>query len=469
MASPARRSADGAAEFVDKLNKEYNLGIHIVPLSLSPRKRKEALTTEDEHVAERIHSLVRRLGFRPNALPEIDEQFNQEARRVCSRWVRKPRATPNVIPVTDASPRASTAEERRQLRECLLEILLDHSPNSGSRRLEDRKEPSGERLLTSSLYVPSPNTSPSKRARSALDKVPVATSSGPRNESPIPANPSFKFNGGLAVAHPPSHHSLSGAPTTNHSVDSQAIAHRPLQQTFSGPAVPAHFAGLHESASFSPRRGAPAAASHSCDLDGQGIRGQVPANTSMMTRHSAVFSFPPPDDNDGSQSTVPNDDCEEYNEAHFAVYVPSDGPETPTRSRDSQAAAAGDSDSSLGFFTPSEEAAMIALDSTISKQRRVRAASALMQDEVPDDTEFPQATSRRLFQNVARENEEAEVTIRQRANNPPVSSTAATWSTTCNVEVNERRPIIGDRPVADEPLFSTPLSLEDRLRNSWRE
>ena len=245
MESPPRQPANGAAEFVDKLNREYNLEIHVAPLFLSPRKRKEALTTEEEHVAERIHSLVRRLGFQfPDALPEIDEQFEREARRVSSRWVHKTRAAPNLIPVTDALPRASTAEERRQLRECLLEILLDHSPSPGGRRLEFRKRPSDERLLAPGLYVPSPNTSPPKRARSALDKVPVATSSGPRNGTPIPANRSFRLNGGPAAAHPPPHHSFSGASTANHSIGSQVIAHRPICQTSSEPTAPTHFAAL---------------------------------------------------------------------------------------------------------------------------------------------------------------------------------------------------------------------------------
>ena len=188
----------------------------------------------------------------------------------------------------------------------------------------------------------------------------------------------------------------------------------------------------------------------------------------MTTRHSTIFSFPPPDDSDGSQSTIPNDDREEYYEARFAVDVLSDEPGTPTRTGGFQAAAAGGSDSSLDF-TFSEEAAMIALDSATSNQGRLRATSALIQDEISDDIEFAEATPRRLFQNVARENGEAKITTRQRANSPSVSSTAATWSTTCDADVDERRPILGGRHVADEPLFSTPLSLEDRLRNSWRK
>lgn len=470
MESPARQPANGAAEFVDKLNREYNLGIHIAPLGLSPRKRKEAITTEDELVAERIHGLVRRLGFQPpDVLLGVDEQFNRGARRVCSRWVRKPRAALNLVPVTDAPPRASTAEERRQLRECLLEILLDHSPKPGTRPLGYRKRPSDERLLAPEVYTSFPNTSPPKRARSAIDKVPVATSPEPRNGNPVPANRSFNLNGGPAAAHPPPHRSFSGAPTADHPVGFQAIAHRPLRQTSSEPMAPTRSASLHESARSS-RRGAPSAASHSSGLNGQATRDQVSANTSITTRHSAIFSFPPPDDSDGSQSTIPNDDREEYNDAHVEFDMAFDKPTTPTGLGGFQAAAVGGSDSSLDLITSSEEADLIALDSTTPNQGRVGAASApRMQTGLYDGDEFSEATPRRLFQDVARVNGDAKSTIRQRVRNLSVSSTAATWSTTCDADVDDRRPILGG-PVADEPpLFSTPLSLEDRLRNSWRE
>ena len=472
----ASQPANRAAKFVDKLNREYNLEVYVAPLWLSPTKRREALTTEEEHVAERINSLVRRLACQgPDVLPGIDEQFNQEARRVCSRWVQKPRAAPNLITVPNAPPKASTTEERRQLRECLLGILLDHLPNPRARRLGCHKRPSDELPLAPDVYIASPNTSPPKRARSALDKVPVVTSSGPRNGTPIPANRSFGFNDGPAPARPPPHHSLNGAPTANHPISPQAITHRPLRQSFSEPTAPTHTAGLHEPARFSPRQGAPAAASRTFGLDGQSIQNQVSANTSITTRHSALFSFPPPDDSDGSQTTIPDDDREEYNDAHFAVDVAFDRPATPARLSGVQAAAAGDSDSSLIFttppFTPDEETAMIALDSAISNRGRVGATSALqMQDEIPDDIEFSEATPRRLFDNVGRENGEAKIAIPQRVYNPSVSSTAPTWSTTYDADVDDRLPILGGPPVLDEPpLFSTPLSLEDRLRNSWRE
>lgn len=461
MESPARQPANGAAEFVDKLNREYNLGVHVAPLGLSPRKRREAITTEEELVAERIHGLVRRLGFQPpDVLLGVDEQFNRESRRVCSRWVRKPRAAAYLVPVTDAPPRASTAEERCQLRECLLEILLDHSQIPGTPRLGHRKRSSDERLLAPDVYTSFPDTSPPKRARSALDKVPVATSPGPRNGHPNPANRSSKLNGG-----PSSTHSFSGAPTAD-----QAIAHRPLRQTSSEPIAPTRSVGLHESAGSS-RRGAPSAESHSSGLNSQGIRDQTSANTSRTTRHSAIFSFPPPDDNDGSQSTIPNDDREEYKDAHVELETAFDKPATSARLDGFQAAPAADSDSSLDFITSSKEAGMMALDSTTPNQGRVGAASApRMQDELCDDGEFSEATPRRLFQDVARVNGDAKVTKQQRVRNLSVSSTAATWSTTCDADVDDRRPILGGPPVTDEPpLFSTPLSLGDRLRNSWRE
>lgn len=461
-----------ATEFVDKLNRGFNLDLRVPDLTWSPKKRRAAQTTAEDALAEHIHSLIRQLALpRPGDLLEIERRFEQEARAICSNWVSKPRAVPDLLPVTPALPKASNVVERAQLRDCLLEIILpfhrDHQNRQQAERSRNRKRLSDEILRESDGGPATPRRSPSKRARSALDQVPVRATSpplnGPTERSVIPANRSFGPRSNPAANHPPPYHSFSGPP----------------------PAAPQPF-GPHQLAN------PPSSSVVGESATDRGIINQESANTSITTHHDPIFSFPAPYDSDSSQATVPNDDREEYKDAALAVDVAFYRPETRTRPTRVESAAARNNGDALGSssppFTSSEEVGLMALDATTPDGCGAEVAGAPgTWSEAFEDLDLPDVPPVGLDQN-AMAGAGAKFAIRQR---DPISSAAsvpATDYTDWSADVDHQLPVYGGLPVSDEPhvrLQPLPLenhrqplslegrhqppSLEDRLRNSWRE
>lgn len=455
----ASQPANRATEFVDKLNLGYNLDLRVPDLGLSPRKRKEAQTTAEDALAERIHALIRQLASQsPEILSEIELRFKQEARAICSNWVPKPRAVPDLLPVTSALPWAYNAVERGKLRECLLEILLPYHRDLRNRQA--RKSRSCKRLSDEIPQGPdggpaTPRRSPSKRARSALDQVPVrATSplSGPNGGLVIPANRSFGFRDSLAANHPPRYHSFSGQP----------------------PAAAQPF-GPHQSANL-PSLGAHTTETDSFGPRGRGITNQDSANTSITTHHSALFSFPPPDGSDSSQETVPNDDREEYKDAALPVDMAFYRPETPTRPTRVESAAALRNGVALGSssspsFTSSEEVAMMELDATTPNGcgAEIAGAAGIWNEEAYEDLDLPGIIPHGLDKNTM-SGFGAKFAIRQRDPISSAPSIPATENTDWSADRDHRLPVHGRLPVPDElSVRQEPLPLEKRLRDSFRE
>ncbi|SPN98958.1 related to qde-1 RNA-dependent RNA polymerase (RdRP) [Cephalotrichum gorgonifer] len=413
--------ANSAAEFVDKLNEVYNLGLYVPDLSLSPVKRKAALITEEEKLAELIHLRIRHVSSRcPWELTGIELKFRDAAKSLCSHWISKPRAASNHLLTTDSPPRASTQEQRRQLRECLLELLPYGPALSFTHHKEDaqgpgyhkrpsditRFEPAADRAMRDS---PS-----SKKAKSALDRVPVRTVTSPSPEpderTSIQANRSFQFNNRLMATHPPPNHSFSGAPM-----------------------VAVHSSGLQEQRTWN----------------------QESANTSVTTRlGEAIFSFPPPPGSVSSQETVPNDDREEYKNANLPVDTGFDRPRTPTASGRAEPAVLRGTGASwhsqMAEITSSEEALMMNLSPTTGGQWYVK-TDGYIQGEPSDDLQLDDAPPRNLFGGISHGPSESAVPVRQRNLNSSDWPTPGTSTAASLADLDDR----------------LPISLANRLRNSW--
>lgn len=446
--------------FVDKLNLGYNLDLRVPDLRLSPKKRKEAQKTDDDVRAERIHSLIRQLASQcPDILSRIELQFNQEARAIRSNWVRKPRAAVDILPVTDALPRASNVVERRELQECLLHMLKAHHAVRG-KGTSVRNRPTGQPLclkrqsdekLLEPSGCPTPlNGAPNRRPRAALDRGSFRTTShsldGQDERVAMPGNRSFEFRDNLAAAHPPRNHSFSGLPPP------VPRAHGPRPSAH--PPSPPSF------------RGAPGTRMHSF---GHRIVDPESANTSITTRQSDIFSCPPPYDSDSSQSTVPNDDREEYKDIDMPVDMAFYRPQTPVRPGDIESMAHLNDDATSGFtlppFTSSEAHAMIALDPTTTE-----VDGSGFPGERSEDSELPDVPLTSHDQNAKSAYAEATMVIRQHGPNSSAPPIPATESTYLSADLDDRLPTHGGLPIPDKPpICHQPLTLEDRLSSSWRE
>lgn len=192
-------TSDPAADhpFVETLNVTFGLEIKASDPRLSPEKQQAALRlrSEGEKRAAKIYSLIRYLGYQtPDPLSAIETQFRGAAKVICSQWVSKPRAVPGLLPSSNAIPRATTPDQRKELELCLLN-LLQQARQPTARRLftrtpkdvpiagtaqpalasrpgdsrQFRKRHSDEAEIVRARDGPSV----SKRAKSALDQVPV--------------------------------------------------------------------------------------------------------------------------------------------------------------------------------------------------------------------------------------------------------------------------------------------------------
>ncbi len=110
---------------VNALNFEWGLGLNLSdsPDQNSPKKREETgiTKTQEFRCLFRIRFICRKTSI--NASREI---FQTQATRLYNGWVHKPRAERGVIPdATRHNPRRVTESERKQLLDCLFDILND--------------------------------------------------------------------------------------------------------------------------------------------------------------------------------------------------------------------------------------------------------------------------------------------------------------------------------------------------------
>ncbi|KAI0146045.1 RNA dependent RNA polymerase-domain-containing protein [Hypoxylon sp. NC0597] len=112
-----------------EFSNTYNLNLRRSPADLSPEKKRTLPYYSDLQYYESLkvqyfrgkHTLIQNL-------------FEQGAKEIHSKWVKKPRAERNVVPFPTQLPRATTEPERCQLLELLGSILEDvSSPNVSSR------------------------------------------------------------------------------------------------------------------------------------------------------------------------------------------------------------------------------------------------------------------------------------------------------------------------------------------------
>ena len=450
--------ANRAAEFVNKLNRKYNLNLRVIDLSLSPSKRREALKTEEDELAEDIHSQIRWLASqRPDALEKIEREFDKGARVLCGNWVTKPRAASGLLPVTPAAPRASNAVERRQLWKCLLNIVepyrYDHGkqPRAQNRQAQQPKHQKGlpDESLRDHYNRPiPPDVSPSKKAKPALDRVPsvwgTSNQANRRNETTaIPLNRSFGFRNNLAAAKPPAYHSFSDPPPPAPRETGTGPSRRPPS--------PSPFYRVSVAATKPP-----------VPRGGRSLNSES-ANTSVTTHNSTLFSFPRQDDSSSvsTQETVPNDDREEYK-----VYRP----QSPTRLDATEATATVTNVVSSEFTVPpitsSGELQLIALGPTASERDGLRISGvSLTRTEAANDSALPSLPPDDDIWGCA----EASIAIRERGPNASAPSFPPSESSDWVADFNSQEPIYGAPAVFDGPSNSQPLTLEDRLNSSWRE
>lgn len=420
-----RRPANHGDEFVNKLNEGYRLELRVPSRQLPPIKRMEiAEKTPDGPCDLRIDNLIHQLSYRsPDILERIDSEFNQEAKEICSNWVHKHRAVTDLLPGTDILPKASNATERKKLRDCLLKILVNYDASCGkdpriqnqptratpcSKRLEDEKPRESDGGPAEF------HGSPNKKARSRMDGVSCYTTFPSPN-----ANRSFVVKSNLTATHPPPNHSFGGI---------SAMAPRARDP---GPAAP-----------------------------GGRFVNQDSANTSMTTRPSEIFSAY---DSGSSQSTVPNDDREEYKD--IDIYRP----QTPIRPAGIESTAHLHADASSGFtwplLTSSEEQAMIALDPTA-----IEVDNTGIPIEVSEDAELPDVPLTGPGQNAESASAETTMAIRQRNPFSSAPPTSITENSHLSADFDDTLSIHGGVAISDEaPICHQGLTLEDQLRDSWRK
>lgn len=179
--TPRKRHGYDFEKWFLEFSNTYNLNLRLPAPGTSPAKRK-ALAERNPELALEL-SLFPRLQyhyFRGNC-QEIQEYFDEAARRVHLKWVDKPDADPDTLPSITHLPRATSDPERKALLKCLDEILEVLHPSRSS-------------SLISSRYALSPLSS-----RSPSYSRPVSRTKR-RSEERQPSPPSFSFKKPKSVA-----------------------------------------------------------------------------------------------------------------------------------------------------------------------------------------------------------------------------------------------------------------------------
>lgn len=277
----------GADLLVNKFNTKYSLGIQVPDLSLSPHNRRQIIKNEEEERAEQIHARLRKLQYNGfGTLNTVESEFEVAARNVASRWVPKPRAEPDTLPQSDAPPRARTDAERQQLQLLLLNLLkeADTAPQSLTTVQTGRRSASPAAFQATSDNATS--NSRSKRTSDEFQYAPSKRARGPRAKQ--------------------------GPNDVSHSL-AAAIDKVPVRPKVAG-----------SSASFTPSLTGLAISSVAMStmqtnrIDPTYSFG-TSANTSRVSMASTVFSKPPEEELQHTQSTVETEsqDRQDIAERHF--------------------------------------------------------------------------------------------------------------------------------------------------------
>lgn len=194
--TPRKRHGFDFEKWFLEFSNTYNLNLRLPAPGTSPAKRKTLAERNPELALEL--SLFPRLQyhyFRGNC-QQIQESFDEAARKVHLKWVDKPDADPDTLPPITHLPRATSDPERKALLVCLNEIL-------------EALHPSRTSSLISSRYAVSPLSS-----RSPSYSRPVSPSlsrqlhrSKRRSEERQPSPPSFSFKKPRSIASPSTRYS----------------------------------------------------------------------------------------------------------------------------------------------------------------------------------------------------------------------------------------------------------------------
>ncbi|KAI8964087.1 RNA dependent RNA polymerase-domain-containing protein [Daldinia sp. FL1419] len=112
-----------------EFSNTYNLNLRRTPPDLSPEKKRSLPYYQEL----RYYELLKVQYFKGKHAV-IQELFAQGAKEIHSKWIKKPRAEPGVVPFPSHIPRATTEPERCQLLGLLKAILDDIGSVNVSRR-----------------------------------------------------------------------------------------------------------------------------------------------------------------------------------------------------------------------------------------------------------------------------------------------------------------------------------------------
>ncbi|KAK6221536.1 hypothetical protein LQW54_001308 [Pestalotiopsis sp. IQ-011] len=133
LSTSSIRNSGLEAKFQD-FSSKYNLQLHVPDqpaVGRSPQKQRELESKGLQHPNAQV---FRRFGvhFRKKTLDDVLKTFDERARILCKKWVRKPHGDTNVTPALRGPPRATNSQERSELRELFDQVLQEFHPHNNA-------------------------------------------------------------------------------------------------------------------------------------------------------------------------------------------------------------------------------------------------------------------------------------------------------------------------------------------------
>jgi hypothetical protein len=111
---------------IESLNSGYNLGIEICDKTLTPSHRQERAKIDNQFARfDKISRTLQQLlikGGEPFVNRAL-EAFHRESKAACRKWISKPRADWDTLPVSSLPCKAITPGEQNELQEILVDVL----------------------------------------------------------------------------------------------------------------------------------------------------------------------------------------------------------------------------------------------------------------------------------------------------------------------------------------------------------
>ncbi|ETS76137.1 hypothetical protein PFICI_11524 [Pestalotiopsis fici W106-1] len=190
LLSPSFVHNSGVKPKFQEFSSKYNLQLRVpddAELGRSPQKQRELDVQGLLHPDAKV---FRRFGIHlsKKTLDSVLKTFDERARDLCKKWVRKPRGDPSVTPAITTLPKATNTRERAELRKLLDQVLQEHNPllarrTPGPEPDETTPQPRRPSKRTSDEIVPKlPKRSKSEASISPPDDAVTAEQGVRRSE-----------------------------------------------------------------------------------------------------------------------------------------------------------------------------------------------------------------------------------------------------------------------------------------------